>query len=68
VGKGRRAADNSDAGAAPAAEKSNEIPCVRKLLRVFRNVRLLVTIDAMHIQAATARLIRATLGPHYPSA
>lgn len=45
-------------------EKSNEIPCVRKLLRAFQ-VRLLVTIDAMHTQTATARLICATLKSHY---
>ena len=46
-------------------EKSNEIPCVRKLLRLFRNVRLLVTIDAMHTQTTTARLICGTLKSHY---
>ena len=38
---------------------------MRKLLRAFRRVRLLVTIDAMHTQAATARLICATLRSHY---
>ena len=47
------------------AEKSNEIPCVRELLRSFRNVRLLVTIDAMHTQTTTARLICSTLKSHY---
>ena len=52
-------------GQLAVAEKSNEIPCVRKLLRAFRRVRLLVTIDAMHTQAATARLICATLRSHY---
>jgi predicted transposase YbfD/YdcC len=52
-------------GQLAVAEKSNEIPCVRKLLQLFRNVRLLVTIDAMHTQAATARLICGTLKSHY---
>ena len=52
-------------GQLAVAEKSNEIPCVRKLLRLFGNVRLMVTIDAMHTQAATARLICGTLKSHY---
>ena len=52
-------------GQLAVSEKSNEIPCVRKLLRLFRNVRLMVTIDAMHTQAATARLICGTLKSHY---
>ena len=52
-------------GQLAVAEKSNEIPCVRKLLRLFGDVRLLVTIDAMHTQAATARLICGTLKSHY---
>ena len=52
-------------GQLAVSEKSNEIPCVRKLLRLFRNVRLMVTIDAMHTQAATARLICDTLKSHY---
>ena len=52
-------------GQLAVAEKSNEIPCVRKLLRVFRNVRLVVTVDAMHTQTATAKLICSTLKSHY---
>jgi hypothetical protein len=47
------------------AEKSNEIPCVRELLRTFSKARLLVTIDAMHTQTATAKLICGTLKSHY---
>ena len=52
-------------GQLAVAEKSNEIPCVRKLLRLFRQVRLMVTMDAMHTQAATAKLICGTLKSHY---
>jgi len=52
-------------GQLAVADKSNEIPCVRKLLRLFRNVRLLVTVDAMHTQTATATLICKTLKSHY---
>jgi predicted transposase YbfD/YdcC len=52
-------------GQLAVAEKSNEIPCVRKLLRLFDNVRLLVTIDAMHTQTATAKLICGQLKSHY---
>jgi predicted transposase YbfD/YdcC len=52
-------------GQLAVAEKSNEIPCVRKLLRSFRRARLLVTVDAMHTQTATAKLICATLKSHY---
>ena len=52
-------------GQLAVVEKSNEIPCVRKLLRVFRKVRLLVTVDAMHTQTATAKLICGTLKSHY---
>ncbi|WP_338150844.1 transposase, partial [Mycobacterium marinum] len=48
------------------AEKSNEIPCVRRLLKILpRRVRGLVTVDAMHTQTATAKLICATLKSHY---
>jgi predicted transposase YbfD/YdcC len=46
-------------------DKSNEIPCIRAVLRQFRRVRLLVTVDAMHTQRATAKLICATLKSHY---
>jgi len=52
-------------GQLAVAEKSNEIPCVRKLLRTFRKARLLVTVDAMHTQTATAKLICGTLKSHY---
>jgi predicted transposase YbfD/YdcC len=47
------------------AEKSNEIPCVRKLLELFPRIRLMVVIDAMHTQVATATLICRTLKSHY---
>jgi predicted transposase YbfD/YdcC len=52
-------------GQLAVTDKSNEIPCVRALLRLFRNVRLLVTIDAMHTQTKTAKLICGTLKSHY---
>uniref|UniRef100_UPI002104D935 ISAs1 family transposase n=1 Tax=Candidatus Mycobacterium methanotrophicum TaxID=2943498 RepID=UPI002104D935 len=52
-------------GQLAVAEKSNEIPCVRMLLKLLPRVRLLVTVDAMHTQTATARLICATLKSHY---
>lgn len=53
--------------------KSNEIPTVRTLLKTLKasaraaghDVKFMVTIDAMHTQTATARLIRKTLGWHY---
>ena len=34
-------------GQLAVAEKSNEIPCVRKLLRSLRRMGLLVTVDAL---------------------
>jgi len=52
-------------GQLAVAEKSNEIPCVRELLRTLRRVRLLVTVDAMHTQTATAKMICSTLKSHY---
>ena len=53
-------------GQLAVAEKSNEIPCVRELLKLLpRRVRWLVTVDAMHTQTATAKLICATLKSHY---
>lgn len=53
-------------GQLAVAEKSNEIPCVRTLLKLLpRRVRWLVTVDAMHTQTATAKLICATLKSHY---
>ncbi len=53
-------------GQLAVAEKSNEIPCVRALLKLLpRWVRWLVTVDAMHTQTATATLICATLKSHY---
>ena len=53
-------------GQLAVAEKSNEIPCVRAVLKLLpRRVRWLVTVDAMHTQTATAKLICATLKSHY---
>lgn len=52
-------------GQLAVADKSNEIPCVRALLKLFGHVRLLVTIDAMHTQTKTAKLICGTLKSHY---
>jgi predicted transposase YbfD/YdcC len=52
-------------GQLAVGDKSNEIPCVRAVLRLFRGVRLLVTVDAMHTQTGTAKLICATLKSHY---
>lgn len=46
-------------------EKSNEIPCVRKLLKSFPRLKLMVVMDAMHTQTATAKLICKTLKSHY---
>lgn len=48
------------------SQKSNEIPCVQALLKLLsRRVRWLVTVDAMHTQTATAKLICTTLKSHY---
>lgn len=52
-------------GRLAVAEKSNELPCVRKLLRLFRQMRLMVTVDSMHTSKSTATLICATLKSHY---
>lgn len=53
-------------GQLAVAEKSNEIPCVRALLKLLpRPVRWLITVDAMHTQVATAKLICTTLKSHY---
>jgi len=53
-------------GQLAVAEKSNEIPCVRALLKMLpRRVRWLATVDAMHTQTATATLICKTLSSHY---
>lgn len=53
-------------GQLAVTEMSNEIPCVRALLKLLpRPVRWVVTVDAMHTQVATAKLIRATLKSHY---
>ncbi|EUA85848.1 transposase DDE domain protein [Mycobacterium ulcerans str. Harvey] len=53
-------------GQLAVAEKSNEIPCVRALLTLLPdNLRWLVTVDAMHTQVVTAKLICATLKSHY---
>ncbi|EUA93050.1 transposase for IS2404 domain protein, partial [Mycobacterium ulcerans str. Harvey] len=41
-------------------------PCVRALLTLLPdNLRWLVTVDAMHTQVVTAKLICATLKSHY---
>ncbi|EUA93744.1 transposase family protein, partial [Mycobacterium ulcerans str. Harvey] len=46
--------------------ESNEIPCVCALLTLLPdNLRWLVTVDAMHTQVVTAKLICATLKSHY---
>ena len=63
-GRGRRAPGGGvrpphPAGARPAPpspRRATRSPCVRELLRSFRNVRLLVTIDAMHTQTTTAAI------------
>ncbi|EUA93663.1 transposase DDE domain protein [Mycobacterium ulcerans str. Harvey] len=53
-------------GQLAVAEKSNEIPCVCALLTLLPdNLRWLVTVDAMHTQVVTAKLICATLKSHY---
>jgi predicted transposase YbfD/YdcC len=52
-------------GQLAVADKSNEIPCVRMLLKLFTRMRLLVTVDAMHTQRATAKLICSTPKSHY---
>jgi predicted transposase YbfD/YdcC len=47
-------------------DKSNEIPCVRALLKILpRKLRLLVTVDAMHTQVETAKLICGKTKSHY---
>jgi hypothetical protein len=48
-------------GQLAVAAKTNEIPTVRKLLRAFTRRGLLVTIDAMHTQVSTAKLIGGQL-------
>jgi predicted transposase YbfD/YdcC len=60
-------------GQLAVADKTNEIPTVRALLKTLRDAvratgataKLMISIDAMHTQTATARLIRKTLGWHY---
>jgi predicted transposase YbfD/YdcC len=52
-------------GQLAVASKTNEIPTVRKLLQLFSRTTLLVTIDAMHTQTATAKLICGKLKSHY---
>ena len=63
-------------GQLAVAQKSNEIPCVRKILHPFRQVRLLVTVDALcryrhkdvlcrggcYADMAVIALVRAVLG------
>ena len=45
-------------GQCRTAEKSNEIPAVRRLLRGIDLVGAVITIDAMHTQKTTARCLR----------
>ena len=45
-------------GQCRTAEKSNEIPAVRRLLRGIDLVGAVITIDAMHTQETTARCLR----------
>ncbi|MEK1157220.1 ISAs1 family transposase, partial [Mycobacterium ulcerans] len=53
-------------GQLAVAEKSNEIPCVCALLTLLPDsLRWLVTVDAMHTQVVTAKLICAILKSHY---
>ena len=52
-------------GQIAVAMKTNEIPTVRTLLRLLKRTRLLVTVDAMHTQVATAKLICGQLKSHY---
>jgi predicted transposase YbfD/YdcC len=47
------------------AAKSNEIPCVRAVLKSLPRLPMMVIMDAMHTQVRTAKLIRATLRSHY---
>lgn len=47
------------------ADKSNEIPAVRKLLRGLDIVGFVVTVDAMHTQRATARCLREQCRAEY---
>lgn len=53
-------------GQIAVAMKTNEIPTVRTLLKLLKRTRMLVTIDAMHTQVATAKLICGQLKSHYP--
>jgi predicted transposase YbfD/YdcC len=52
-------------GQLAVAVKSNEIPCVRAVLKSLPRFPMIVITDAMHTQIKTARLIRATLRSHY---
>jgi predicted transposase YbfD/YdcC len=52
-------------GQLAVAAKSNEIPCVRAVLKSLPRFPMMVITDAMHTQVRTARLICATLGSHY---
>jgi predicted transposase YbfD/YdcC len=52
-------------GQLAVAAKSNEIPTVRKLLKGMNRTGLIATIDAMHTQVATAKLICGQLKSHY---
>lgn len=52
-------------GQLAVAAKSNEIPCVRALLKLLPRVPMMVVTDAMHTQVRTAKLICTTLKSHY---
>lgn len=52
-------------GQLAVTEKTNEIPIVRKLFKQMPRRRMLITLDAMHTQTATAKLIRAQLKSDY---
>jgi predicted transposase YbfD/YdcC len=52
-------------GQLAVAAKSNEIPCVRAVLKSLPRLPMMVIMDAMHTQVRTARLIRMTLRSHY---
>lgn len=52
-------------GQCRTADKSNEIPTVRRLVRGLGLVGAVVTVDAMHTQKATARCLREQCRAEY---
>lgn len=52
-------------GQLAVATKSNEIPCVRAVLKSLPRIPMIVIMDAMHTQIKTAKLIHTTLRSHY---